>query len=94
MLLAWLRAMYEAVYSASMEDLSVRFRNEPFCLPGGNLNVGAHLGLLIDDLARDVNDVRCRVRVTDVAHQADEGLWRVRAVQENGEVIELGRYDY
>ncbi len=94
MLLTWLRAMYEAVYSASMEDLSVRFRNEPFCLPGGNFNVSAHLGLLIEDLVRDLDDVRCHMRVTDVAHRADEVLWRVRAVGEKGEVIELDRYGF
>lgn len=59
------RSSYENVTAAAVDDLSLRFRSEPYHLPGDDLLVGADLGRIIDDLAGGL-DIRTGTEVTAV----------------------------
>ncbi|MPY95624.1 MAG: NAD(P)-binding protein [Acidimicrobiia bacterium] len=78
---SWVRNEYEALYSAPVDDLSLRYRSEPYMLPGDNLTVLDSLDLVMADLARGLDvQVRRRVRTVE-ALQTHERLEAPRAAR-------------
>ncbi|MBM3683379.1 MAG: FAD-binding protein [Actinobacteria bacterium] len=70
------RSSYENVTAAPIDDLSLRWRSEPYHLPGDDHLVGADLGRIVDDLAVGL-DVRLGVTATAIRAGATPGRWTV-----------------
>ena len=77
-LAGWLRGTYENLYAAPLDDLSLRYRAEPFHLPGEDRMLAGSLNRVVAALAADL-DVRCGHRVTAV--ERDAGRWRVAVAE-------------
>jgi len=60
------RSSYENVTAAAVDDLSLRYRSEPYHLPGDDLLVGADLRRIVDDVAAGL-DIRLATTVTAIA---------------------------
>jgi polyamine oxidase len=81
-LAGWLRAEYENLYAAPMEDLSLRFGEEPFRLPGTDLFLTSSLQPLLDRLGTEAG-ARTGVRVASLEHRGDTWL----ATTDDGEEL-------
>ena len=68
----WLRSEYENLYAAPLGDLSLRFGEEPFRLPGTDLFLTTSLQPLLDRLGGDAG-VRTDVRVASIEQR--DGGW-------------------
>jgi monoamine oxidase len=77
----WINGVYENLYAAPVDDLSLVHRAEPFRLPGRDLTLTGGLDVVVADIARDL-DVRCGVRVTAVT--ARGRCWRVDTASGTG----------
>jgi monoamine oxidase len=71
---SWVRGIYENLYAAPVDDLSLRYAAEPFRMPGDDLTVLSGMDKLVEALC-DGADVR-----------TDEGVRAVRAVGQRWEV--------
>jgi monoamine oxidase len=67
----WLRGEYENLYAAPMDDLSLRYRAEPFHLPGDDQMLTGSLNDVVAGMAQGL-DVRCDRRVTAVTTDATD----------------------
>jgi polyamine oxidase len=77
--------LYEHLYAADVDDLSLRWSEEPFHLPGPDLTVLDGLDAVVDDLAAGL-DVRVRHRVVAVRRSGTG--WAVAV--EGGEQLDAG----
>ena len=74
MLEAWVRGIYEHLYAAPVDDLSLRHAEEPFRLPGRDLTILGGLDLVVAELAGDL-DVRTGHELSAVT--GTDGRWTV-----------------
>jgi len=77
---AWVRGMYENLYAAPIDDLSLRWAEEPFRLPGRDLTLLGGLDLVVAELAGGL-DVRVGHRVTEVAANRRGRPWTVTSTE-------------
>ncbi len=90
---SWVRSDYESIYSAPIDDLSLRYRSEPFLLAGDNVAVLDSLDLVMDELARGL-DVRTGHRVTAIRSDPT-GVDRLAVDVDGGDTIDgtIGAHD-
>jgi polyamine oxidase len=69
---AWVRGEFENLYAASLDELSLRNRGEPFRLPGPDLLLTDDLGDVVAELA-DGLDLQRDQRVVSVRATGDDG---------------------
>jgi polyamine oxidase len=65
---SWVRGIYENLYAAPVDDLSLLYAAEPFRMPGNDLTVLSGLDGLVSDLARQL-DLRIGERAGAVRRQ-------------------------
>lgn len=75
-LLSWIRSEYEGIYAAPIDDLSVRYRSEPFYFEGDNATVLGSLDRVVAVAAEGL-DVRCGVRVHAIGWADAGNSWVV-----------------
>ncbi|HEV8297383.1 MAG TPA: FAD-dependent oxidoreductase [Acidimicrobiales bacterium] len=71
---AWVNGVFENLYAAPVDDLSLLHCEEPFRLPGRDLTLTQGLDGFVASLADDL-DLRCRVRVRAI--RANGACWSV-----------------
>ncbi len=77
---AWVRGSYENLYAAPIDELSLRYRAEPFRLPGDDRLLTSGIDAFVDPLAAGL-DVRLGRRVATI----NQGTTSWQVVTESGE---------
>jgi polyamine oxidase len=77
---AWVRGSYENLYAAPLDELSLRYRAEPYRLPGDDRLLTSGIDEFVDDVAGGL-DIRLDRRVATITQRT--GSWEV--VTESGE---------